>query len=353
MVCAQPMLRALGTAYPNATLHVLVLEKNRSFVELLGLVAPERILAVSDESLGTFLRDSLLAMRRLRAARIDTAIDCELFSRVSAIYSYLSGARLRVGFHRHTQEGLYRGSFINRPVPYNPYTHIAAQFLGLAAALESESTPVNKARLLPERPELVPLALDAASKERAHERLLQDFPALRNRPLVLIYASGGLLPIRAWPRTYFQTLAVALLREGYSIGLVGLQADRALNQSIVEHCASPLCVNLAGYTSTIRDLVLLFHSAALLIANDGGPIHFAGLTDLPVLALFGPETPLLYGPLSPHAHCLYRRLPCSPCISAYNHRLTPCDGDNQCLKQIGVTEALEAARRLMREARAA
>jgi len=25
---------------------------------------------------------------------------------------------------------------------------------------------------------------------------------------------------------------------------------------------------------------------------------------------------------------------CSPCLSAYNHRLTFCDGDNQCLKRI-------------------
>jgi ADP-heptose:LPS heptosyltransferase len=353
MVCAQPMLRTLKASYAGATLHVLVLARNRSFVELLGLVAPERILTVSDRSFGTFLLDSLRALRRLRAAHIDTVVDCELFSRVSAIYSYLSGARLRVGFHRHTLEGLYRGSFINRPVPYNPYTHIAVQFLGLAAAIESETTPVNKGRPLPERPEVMPLAFDTASLDKAYERLLQDFPALRKRPLVLIYASGGPLPIRAWPLSYFQTLAAALIRDGYAVGIVGLQTDRSLNQSIVEHCASALCVNLAGYTATIRDLVLLFHSAALLIANDGGPIHFAALTPMPVLALFGPETPLLYGPLSPHAHCLYRRLPCSPCISAYNHRLTPCDGDNQCLKQISVAEALEAARRLIREVRAA
>jgi lipopolysaccharide heptosyltransferase II len=352
MVCAQPMLRALKSSYPRATLHVMVLERNRDFVEILGLIAPERILTVSDRSLGTFAVDSLRAIRRMHAARVDTVIDCELFSRVSAIYSYLSGANLRVGFHRHTQEGLYRGTFINRPVLYNPYSHIAAQFLALAAAIESDSTPAGKQQSFPERPAIVPISFDARAVSTASEQLYRNFPALRKRPLVLIYAGAGPLPIRAWPVSHFQALASALIRDGYVIGVVGLESDRPLNQTIVEHCASPLCVNLAGYTATIRDLVLLFHSAALLVSNDGGPVHFAALTSMPVLALFGPETPVLYGPLSPQARCLFRRLPCSPCLSAYNHRRTPCDGDNQCLKQISVAEALEAARQLMGEVKA-
>ena len=353
MVCAQPMLRALKASYPNAMLHVMVLARNRGFVELLGLIAPERVITVEDESLGSFVLDSIRALRRLRAARIDTVIDCELFARVSAIYAYLSGARVRVGFHRHTQEGLYRGSFINRPVPYNPYVHISVQFLGLAAAIDSDTTPVNKQRPLPERPTIMPIAFEAAELDAASDRLLRNFPALRKRPLVLMYAAGGPLPVRAWPLTYFQALAAALLRDGYAVGVVGLETDRSLGQSIVEYCANPLCVNLAGYTATIRELVLLFHSATLLVSNDGGPVHFAALTPLPVLALFGPETPLLYGPLSPRARSLYQSLPCSPCLSAYNHRHTPCDGDNQCLKQLSVAQVLEAARSLIREARAA
>jgi ADP-heptose:LPS heptosyltransferase len=199
----------------------------------------------------------------------------------------------------------------------------------------------------------MPIAFEAAELDAASDRLLRNFPALRKRPLVLMYAAGGPLSVRAWPLTYFHALAAALLRDGYAVGIVGLETDRSLGQSIVEHCASPLCVNLAGYTATIRDLVLLFHSATLLVSNDGGPVHFAALTPLPVLALFGPETPLLYGPLSPRARSLYQSLPCSPCLSAYNHRHTPCDGDNQCLKQLSVAQVLEAARSLIREARAA
>jgi ADP-heptose:LPS heptosyltransferase len=91
----------------------------------------------------------------------------------------------------------------------------------------------------------------------------------------------------------------------------------------------------------------------LLISNDGGPSHFAALTPIAIVTLFGPETPLLYAPLSPRAVTLFRRLPCAPCLSAYNHRRSPCDGDNQCLRQIPVVEALQQCRRLLAEAMAA
>jgi ADP-heptose:LPS heptosyltransferase len=344
--CAQPMLRELRMRYPSAALYMMVFERNRGFAELLGL-APAQLISVSDRSLWTFMWGSWRAISRLRAARIDTVIDCELFARISALYSYLCGARTRVGFHRHTQEGLYRGSFINRPVLYNPHTHIALQYLTLAAAIESHTSPLAKEFTLPERPELAPLEFDASALSVARERLHADFPALRARRLVLIHPTGGLLPVRAWPLQHFQELAATLINEGCAIGVIGLVDDRELGQSIVKHCASPYCVDLTGYTATIRDLLLIFHRASLLISNDGGPVHFAALTPVPILAFFGPETPLLYGPLSRRAICLFRRLPCAPCLSAYNHRRTPCDGDNRCLKEISVAEALTAARQLL------
>lgn len=350
MVCTQPMLRWLKARHPTAALHALVLERNRESIELLGEIVPDRIHTIDDRRFSAFLVGSVRALRRLRAARVDTVIDCELFARVSAILAFLSGAGLRVGFHRQTQEGLYRGSFINRPVPYNPYRHIALQFLGLAAALDSQTTPIGKAAAaaLPERPQIAPLTFEHATLSAAAASWRARCPQLFSRPLVLMYAGGGPLPVRAWPAAHFESLTLALIREGYAVGFIGLESDRAANERIVERCASPYCRDLSGDTPSLRELLLLFHDAALLVSNDGGPVHFAALTPIPVLALFGPETPLLYAPLSSRSQSLFRALPCSPCLSAYNHRRTPCDGDNQCLKQISVAEVLEAARGLLR-----
>jgi ADP-heptose:LPS heptosyltransferase len=164
---------------------------------------------------------------------------------------------------------------------------------------------------------------------------------------VLVYPSGGLLPIRAWPLASYLKLCEALLRDGYAIAVIGLKQDKSVGQAIVAHCRNPACIDLTGYTATIRHLLALFHRAALLVTNDGGPGQFAVLTPVPTIILFGPETPLLYGPLSKNAFCFHLGLPCSPCLTAYNHRNSPCDGDNQCLKRITPEQVLAQARKMM------
>ena len=132
-------------------------------------------------------------------------IDCELFARVSSILSYLSGAPIRIGFHRYTQEGLYRGSFLNRPVLYNPYRHISLQLLTLAAAIESTTVPTGKTAAL--RPRTARERGTSGKGSRGEDReAARRLPALRDKSLVLIYASGGILPIRAWPLDSFKRL---------------------------------------------------------------------------------------------------------------------------------------------------
>jgi ADP-heptose:LPS heptosyltransferase len=348
LVLAHPMLMRLKQQYPEAQIHMLMFAKNREVIDLLGVVPPENVLTLDDRSLKGLVGDSLKVIRAMHRLKIDAVIDCELFARISSIFSYLSGASLRAGFHRHTQEGLYRGSFINRPVLYNPYRHLTQQFLTLAAALESTTDPVGKLLPAPYTGNTPVLEFPREELVETFRELHNAFPAIRDKKLVLIYPSGGILPIRAWPlKSYFQ-LSKTLLDEGYAVGVIGLKGDREIAQAVVDHCKSPVCVNLAGYTRSVRHLLAVFHRADLLVTNDGGPGQFAALTpQLPTIIFFGPETPVLYKSLGNNAWCFHRQLPCSPCLTAYNHRTSPCDGDNQCLKQITVDQVLAKAREML------
>ncbi len=336
VVLAGPMFAALRRAYPDATLHVLQLKKNQEVSLLLGLAQAEHLHALDDGTGLGLLRDIWRVSVALRRLPLDAVIDCELFSRISALMSYLSGAPLRAGFTPHTQEGLYRGSFINRAIPYNPYQHISKQFLSLVDALESAGMPRNKAAPARELPSDTRLAVRFTAHELRdyREQMLADFPSLRDRKIVLLYAGGGVLPERAWPAGHYAQLATGLCRHGHAVGLIGLREDAQLAQALQEQSASDHCVNLTGYTRDIRELLMLFHGADLLITNDGGPGHFASLTPIRSMVFFGPETGRLYGPLGPRAKVIESGLACSPCLSAYNHRNTFCDGDNQCLKRI-------------------
>lgn len=340
IVLAGPMFQALRARYPGAQVHVLQLKKNQQVSRMLNLTDEACLHALDDRSGWTLVRDIVrisLAMRRLP---LDAVIDCELFSRISSLLSYLTGAPLRAGFTAHTQEGLYRGSYINCAIPYNPYQHISQQFLALVDALDSTSTPCNKAapiRSLPTETGLsVPFSPEELQRYRA--QVLHDHPALVGRKIVLMYPGGGILPERAWPVEHYARVARGLCDAGHSVGLIGLQDDAALAAELRQRVGHERCISLTGYTRSLRELLMLFHASHLLLANDGGPGHFASLTPIRTLMFFGPETGRLYGPLpgpfGPQATVYESGIACSPCLSAYNHRLTFCDGDNQCLKRI-------------------
>ena len=387
LVLANDMFARLKTRYPDAPLHALLFRKNREILDLMQVMEPANVHTVDDRSLTALLASLWQAIRALRRANVDVAIDCELFSRISSLLSYASGAAVRVGFHRHTQEGLYRGSHINRPVPYNPYHHISAQFLTLARAIDSTASPKSKLAVVANPKPPPHVALDGALVQGIKARLAQDFPAIAGRPLVLVYPGGGILPIRAWPLESYTALCTGLVADGCAVAVIGLKDDQALARQLVAQvqaggseasdrersqfkqgprdwlsqtagAAAPSggrklhevsdrggnIVDLTGYTRSISELLALFHAARLLVTNDGGPGQFAALTPIWTLMLFGPETPALYAPLTPRCHSFYSQWPCSPCLTAYNHRTSYCDGDNQCLKVISPGAVLAKAR---------
>ena len=356
IVLAGPMFKTLRERYPGATLHVLQLKKNQEVARMLRLTEDANFHGMDDSSPFRLARDIWrvsLAMRRLP---LDAVIDCELFSRVSSLLCYLTGAPRRAGFTPHTQEGLYRGSYINRAIPYNPYQHISQQFLSLVDALEGDAMPRHKAAPIRALPTETGLSVPFSTEELAAYRaqVLADHPVLAGRKLVLMYPGGGILPERAWPAAHYARVAKGLCDAGHAVGFIGLKEDTALANEIRGQVGSGTCIALTGYTRSLRELLMLFHASDLLLTNDGGPGHFASLTPIRVLMFFGPETGRLYGPLpgpfGPKATVYESGIACSPCLSAYNHRLTFCDGDNQCLKRIApdpvLADALQALRDL-------
>ncbi|MHB1250358.1 MAG: glycosyltransferase family 9 protein, partial [Polaromonas sp.] len=233
LVLAHDMFAHLEKRYPGAALHALLFKKNREILDLMRVMDPAHVHTVDDRSLPALLASLWRAIRDLRRANVDVAIDCELFSRISSLLSFASGASVRVGFHRHTQEGLYRGSHINRRVPYNPYQHISAQFLTLARAIDSSAMPKSKLPLAGSSKTPPQVQLDGALIQGIQTRLAQDFPVIAARPLVLVYPGGGILPIRAWPLDSYTALCEGLVADGCAVAVIGLKDDQALAQELV------------------------------------------------------------------------------------------------------------------------
>lgn len=347
LVLAEPMFQRIKARYPGAELHVMLFAKNREVLDLLNVVPKQNVITLNDSNLKDFASDMWEALQKMRTLRFDVVIDCELFARVSSLIAYMSGAPVLVGFEPHTQEGLYRGGYITNPVMYNPYRHLSYQLLTMVDAIDATSYPAGKT--VPTDEAITPPTLTFNDGEVAAEasKLEADFPTIAGKPLILIYPSGGILPIRAWPLENYYRVADHFLQQGYAVSVIGLKGDKAFGQAVLNHTRHPMCIDLTGYTRSVRHLLALFHRASLLITNDGGPGQFAAMTPIPTIILFGPETPRLYQSWAKNAYFFHQPLACSPCLTAYNHRMSPCDGDNQCLKQITPDQVLAKAHELL------
>jgi len=98
-------------------------------------------------------------------------------------------------------------------------------------------------------------------------------------------------------------------------------------------------IRLAGKT-TLRQVLVLYTRSAILVTNDSGPAHFASMTPIHVVTLFGPETPALFAARSPNAIALWAGIACSPCVNAYNNRQSVCR-NNLCMQAITVDDVFK------------
>lgn len=321
-----------------------VFAENKDIVRILGLIPDENLIVLSHKTPLQFLSTLFQNLRKIRRAGIDTVIDMEFFSRASAILAFLSGARVRVGLHRYTSEAPYRGDLFTHRIAYNPFLHTSKAYLQLVrTAFESADTvPAGKmavADLVVKTPSFVPTAAETANVRALIQREVGG-QALQIRSWIFLLNpnASDLLPIRKWPTENFLVLAKRLLGEfenGYVL-LTGAPSEAEIVESIARQIDDRRCKSVAGKT-TLRELFTLYGLADILVTNDSGPGHFASMTPIDSIVLFGPETPLLFGPMGARSRLVWKELACGPCVSPLNHRLSPCS-DAICMKAITVDE---------------
>ncbi len=343
-VLAEPAMKKARRAY-DAELFFVIFEANRGGLALSNTVAAENIVTLRGDSLIGLALDTLKFLFWCRRKRIDTVVDLELFSRFTALMTGMSGATRRIGFHGFHNEGLYRGDMLTHRVAYNPHMHIAKNFIALIDALDRPAgeTPLTKslirdADVVIEKVE-PPAETGAAITERI-TRLHPRFDAERHRIVLVNANASDMLPQRRWPAERYAALIDMILEahDDVVVLITGAAAERAEAASLAASVDNERCVNFAGQVE-LDELTALYGLAIVMVSNDSGPVHFAALAGLPVVGLYGPETPKLYGPLGPGA-AIHAGLACSPCVSAANHRKTACT-DNQCLKAISVDQVFE------------
>jgi ADP-heptose:LPS heptosyltransferase len=301
------------------------------------------VITIATNSVFGLATGALRAVLRVRKIGIDAVVDMEFLTRFSAILTFMTGAKSRVGFHTFYGDGPYRGDLMTHRLLYNPHLHTSQMFEAMVEALTRDPSVLPTFDFRPSAKQ--PLARFRPSQSEIAEinTLLQrENPRIGSAPLILLNPNASdLLPLRRWPSLRYVELARRLL-ERYPelfIGFTGAPAEAGPNNLLANEVGSDRVIRLAGKT-TLRQVLALYTRSEILVTNDSGPAHFASMTPIRVVALFGPETPALFSARSPNATALWAGIACSPCVNAYNNRQSVCR-NNLCMQAITVDDVFK------------
>src|SRR5437899_4850894 len=347
-VLAYPAILRAIEMVGRENVYFVVFEDNRFILDAMNVIPDGNVVTIATHSPLGLALSALRAVHRFRKIGIDAVVDMEFLTRFSAMLTFMTGARSRVGFQTFFGDGPYRGDLMTHRLLYNPHLHTSEMFEAMVEALTRDPSVLPTFDFRPSANQPLARFRPSLSEVAEINDLLQrENPRIGSAPLILLNPNASdLLPLRRWPSLRYVELAQRLL-ERYPdlfIGFTGAPAEAPANNRLADEVGSCRVVQLAGKT-TLRQLLVLYTRSDVLVTNDSGPAHFASMTPIRVVTLFGPETPALFAARSPNATAIWARIACSPCVNAYNNRQSVCY-NNLCMQAITVDDVFEKVTRI-------
>ena len=347
-VLAYPAMRRAIEMVGRENVYFVVFEDNRFILDAMEIVPEKNVITIPTHSLFELAAGALQAVLQARKIGIDAVVDLEFLTRFSAILTFTTGAKSRVGFHTFFGDGPYRGDLMTHRLLYNPHLHTSEMFEAMVAGLTHDPALLPTFDFAPSASDSWPSFRPSETEVAEVNALLKrENPRISSAPLILLNPNASdLLPLRRWPASRYVELARRLL-ERYQelfIGFTGALTEAAPNNHLADEVDSERVIRLAGKTN-LRQLLVLYTRSEILVTNDSGPAHFASMTPIHVVTLFGPEIPALFAARSPNTTVLWAGIACSPCVNAYNNRQSVCR-NNLCMQAITVDEVFERVTRI-------
>ena len=319
-----PVLRALKKMYPNAKLTVITPTKNADL-----LYNNKHIDDIILIDMNIF---SLLKVIKQITGKYDLVVDMEHWLNISAILSFFASARI-TGFSNRFRSLLYSDK-----IPFNPEKHAVLNNMELA----------RQAGAYYKLEKLEKIETSNNDKKFA-EKFLRNHGINEKKELVIgiCPASGETVVERRWPKEKFAELADRLV-DKYKASIIFIGSE---NEKLLINNVQALMKNKSFDSSGIKlgQSIALIDKCKLFISNDTGPMHIAAAQGIKTIGLFGPETPVIFGPFGKDNIAIYKNHQQGPTIKIYEgvHRKPKED----MLDRITVNEVFDATERLIRRFR--
>lgn len=316
-----PAFANLKASFPNAQIDWLVAHKTKFILSSVRGIHSLHVLDTSrllkrppDKESWHQLR---ILIQTIRAQQYDLAIDFQGLLK-SALLCALSGAKVRIGFSRElVRERPAHWFYQKRLAKPNTQIHITQ--------LNQMLSELTGARRVPFHPEFIVSDADAIHiTSLLQQNQLEKY--------VVINPGGG-WPTKRWSPEKYGILAEKIQSELHLQVIVTTgPGEELLYRTIAKNCRTAAPYH---FPVSFLQLIPLLRKACLFIGGDTGPFHLACALNTPVVAIFGPTSPVRNGPWSAGEEVVTHNLNCAPCYGRI------CDTGAECMN-IPVDEVFAA-----------
>ena len=266
---ALPMIRSYRDSFPTAKITVLVSATSKPVFEQQSFIDE-----LIDFNLPNVLK--LLCQRRF-----DLAVDAMPYFRHSAII-----ARICSGYCVGFDTARIRSRLYDQKISFDDSIHMVRMMTRLNVFSQPE---VNS---------LVPVVTQVISNSK-----INDFCA-QGQPLIGVHlGTSETAQWRAWKLDNFISLIRHILSQypQARIFLSGSHSEAEVNESVITRLDTNRVINLAKQCN-LHEFAGLLTRTDLFVSSDTGPMHVAASMGCKTIGLFGPETPVRFGPFPPNQH---------------------------------------------------
>jgi predicted lipopolysaccharide heptosyltransferase III len=316
VLLSTPVARALRRAYPEAKIDMLVIPLAAEIAK--GNPYVNDVFVYDKKGKHKKIGELFKLIGQIRKQYYDMAIATNFASR-GAMLAWACGIRYRLGYD--IQHG---GLFLTHAVRAVRLAnrHEAENYLDVLEPLGISLEDTSLA-----------LQIDPGDSKALHEKVTID----QGKPTVVICPIGS-YPQKSWTISGFAEL-IRSITPACNCFLIGAKSD-ADKLKKINSAAGNSAVVLAG-TLSLGEVAALLAEARLLVTVDTGPMHIADAVGTPVVALFGPTDPQIWGPRGANATVLRHVVPCTPCWGK-----TEC-AQVECMTGISIQQVLSAVEQVV------
>jgi predicted lipopolysaccharide heptosyltransferase III len=318
VLLSTPVARALSAAFPGAAIDMMVTPLTAPIAR--GNPYIKDVIEYDKRGKHKRFRELLHLIGQVRARRYDLAVATNFAPR-GAMLAWAAGIPTRVGY-----DAQHAGLFLTRAAAAKrtAVRHEAENYLDVLGPLGITTADTSLA--------LAINPLDAAALGGKVRRS-------PGKKLVLICPAGSYRH-KSWTNHGYVALIQALSPVA-DCCLIGGQAEGPLLEQINRKAAD--VAQVYPGTLTLGELAALTKEADLVVTVDTAPLHIAQAVGTPVVALFGPTDPRIWGPRGPRDVVLQVPAECSPCWGR-----AACS-DNKCVNLLSADQVTSAALILLGE----